>query len=301
MSWQQPYVKSTFSKARRKDAYRRLARLVTRRVEPGLLPLDEVTRRLRFFNQRYVGIRSIPVDRIVGTAGRTGGFSTGFLPRRQDMSQRWRRVEETFPDGGFAPIVVYKAGESYFVVDGHHRVAIAKQRGIETIDAEVTELETRYELPPDADIGHLIWLEQKRLFMEESGLDRARPEADIEFTRVDGYMELLEIVKIHGYHLMMERGEALPPEEIGAHFYDHVYLPTIEAIRTERLSEAFPDSTEADLFLWVWARRRALFPHRGGMEIWDAAREAGQEQARRLKVRARRAVKKLGAQSTKET
>jgi hypothetical protein len=53
--------------------------------------------------------------------------------------------------------------------------------------------------------------------------------------------------------------------------------------------------------LWVWARRRALFPERGGMEIWDAAREAGQEQARRLRVRARRAVKKLGAQPARDT
>jgi hypothetical protein len=274
---------------------------VTRREAPDLLPLEEVTRRLRFFNQRYVGVRTIPVDRIVGTAGRTGGFSSGFLPRREDMRQRWRNVEETFPDGGFPPIIVYKLGQSYFVVDGHHRVAIAKQRGIETIDAEVTELETRYELPSDADIGHLIWLEQKRLFMEESGLDRGRPEADIEFTRADGYMELLEIVKVHGFHLMVERAEVLPLEEIGAHFYDHVYLPTIEAIRAEQLGAAFPGSTDADLFLWVWARRRALFPYRGGMEIWDAAREAGQEQARRLKVRARRAVKKLAPRSPSDS
>jgi hypothetical protein len=209
------------------------------------------------------------------------------------MRQRWRRVEEVFPEGGFPPIVVYKLGDSYFVVDGHHRVAIARQRGMEFIDAEVTELRTRYELPADADIGRLIYLEQKRIFMEESGLDRARPEADIEFSRVDGYMELLEIVKVHGYHLMMERGEVLPVEEVGAHFYDHVYLPTVEAITAEGLYDAFPGRTCADLFLWVWARRRALAPHLGGMDTWDAAREVGQEEARRLKVKARRAVKKL--------
>ncbi|MGH2694196.1 MAG: ParB/RepB/Spo0J family partition protein [Actinomycetota bacterium] len=293
MSWQQPYVRSTFDKARRKDAYRRLARLVTRRDPPGLLPLDEVTRRLRFFDQRYIGIRTIPVDRIVGTTDRTGAFSAGFLPRRQDMRQRWRRVEEVFPEGGFPPIVVYKLGDSYFVVDGHHRVAIARQRGMEFIDAEVTELRTRYELPADADVWRLIYLEQKRIFMEESGLDRARPEADIEFSRVDGYIELLEIVKIHGFHLMVERGEVLPIEEIGAHFYDHVYLPTVEAITAEGLYEGFRGRTCADLFLWVWARRRALSPHLGGMDTWDAAREAGKEQARRLKVKARRAAKKL--------
>jgi hypothetical protein len=286
-------MRSTFDKARRKDGYKRLARLVTRRGPEGLLPLDEVTRRLRFFDQRYVGIRAIPVDRIVGTTDRTGAFSAGFLPRRQDMRQRWRRVEEVFQDGGFPPIIVYKLGDSYFVVDGHHRVAIAKQRGLEFIDAEVTELRTRYELPADADVGRLIYLEQKRIFMEESGLDRARPEADIEFSRVDGYIELLEIVKIHGFHLMMERREVLSIEEIGGHFYDHVFLPTVDAISAEGLHEAFPGRTRADLFLWVWARRRALSPHLGGMDTWDAAREVGREQGRRLKVKARRAAKKL--------
>ncbi len=278
MSWQQPYTKSTFEKARRKDAYGRLARLLRARDQQHLLPLDEVTRRLRFFEQRYVGIRSVPVQRIVGTAGRTTEFSAGFLPRRPDMRQRWRRVEETFPDGGFPPIVVYKVGESYFVVDGHHRVAIAKQREMEFIDAEVTELRTRYELPPDADIGHLIYLEQKRLFMEESGLDRIRPEADIDFSRVDGFVELLELVKAHGFHVMIDRQEIVPIEEIAGDWYDWLYLPAVEAIREQRLDHAFPEATEADLFLWIWQRRRVLFPERGGMTIEEAVRATKEEQ-----------------------
>jgi hypothetical protein len=275
--WEDTNADSTFTKARRKDAYRRLARQLTRRDPSDLLPLDEVTRRLRFFEQHYVGIRSIPVNRIVGTAGRNGGFSAGFLPRRPEMRQRWRRVEQSFPGGGFPPIVVYKVGESFFVVDGHHRVAIAKQRQMDYIDAEVTELRTRYELPPDADIGKLIYLEQKRLFMEESGLDRARPEADIDFSRVDGFVELLELVKAHGFHVMLDRKKIVPMEEIAADWYDWLYLPAVEAIREQGLDEAFPEATESDLFLWIWQRRRVLFPERGGMTIEEAVRATREE------------------------
>jgi hypothetical protein len=276
--------RSTFDKARRRDRFRRLARFVRRKggTERDLLPLDEVTRRLRVFEQTYVGVRPIPLKDIVGTVGRMRDFDRDFLPRRRDIGDRWRRVERAFGDGGFPPIQVYELDGRYFVADGHHRVAIARQQGIDYIDAEVTRLRTRWPLPPDADVGQLIMEEQRRMFMEESGLERARPEARIEFSRPQGYVELLELVKIHGYHLMQERGEVLPPEEIAADWYDRVYLPALEAIRKEGL---YPRAHEGDLFLCVYERQRDLFPERGGVGWEEAARTMKEEEQRRSRGR----------------
>jgi hypothetical protein len=191
--------------------------------------------------------------------------------------------------------VVYKVRDSYFVVDGHHRVAIAKQKRIEFIDAEVTELRTRYEIPDDADVGRLIYAEQQQIFMQESGLERARPEASILFTQPPGYVELLELVKVHGYHLMLERAAVLPVERTAADWYDRVYLPTVATIRDQRLLEVFRRGTEADLFLYVWQRRRAVFPERGSMSLEDAVTSVGREEGRRLGVKARRAAGRLRA------
>jgi hypothetical protein len=244
---------------------------------PDLLPLDEVSRRLRAFEQSYLGIMAIEVSKIVGTVDRAGEFDRDFLPRRRWVEDRWRRVEEAFPEGDFPPIQVYRLGEAYFVIDGHHRVAIARQRRMSHIDAEVTELRSRWRLPADADLGRIIHAEQERTFMEESGLERARPEARIEFTRAQGYIQLLENVKVHGYHLMQERGEVLPPEEVAADWYDRVYGPTVEAIRRENLLELYPTATEGDLFLWVYQRLLELFPERGGMGYEDAIR-AGKDE-----------------------
>jgi hypothetical protein len=258
-----------------------------------LLPLDEVSDRLRMFEQHYVGIRPIPVRDIVGTASRIGDFDKDFLPMRRDTRERWRRLERAYPDGNFPPIVVYKVQDSYFVVDGHHRVAIAKQRKIDYLDAEITELRTRHEIPKGADIGRIIYASQQQLFMEESGLDRARPEAHIVFSRPHGYVELLELVKIHGFHLMMERGEVLPMEEVAADWYDHVYLPTVRKIDEERLLLAFPHTTEADLFLYVWQRRRAIFPETGGLSLEEVVRSLSHQEGRRLGPRARRAASRL--------
>jgi hypothetical protein len=187
-----------------------------------------------------------------------------------------------YPEGDFPPIVVYELDGRYFVVDGHHRVAIARQRGVEFIDAEITRLRSRYPLPPDADIGAIIMAEQQRRFMEESGLERARPEARIEFSRPQGYIELLEHIKIHGFHLMMERGALCSMEEIAGDWYDRVYLPTVDAIRREGLHELWPRATDADLFLWVGQRRRELFPERDDLGIEEgvrAARESGRDDA----------------------
>jgi uncharacterized ParB-like nuclease family protein len=198
---------STFGRARRREAYKRLADVVRRRKPKPLLDLGDVGKRLRVFEQSYVGIRPIPVARIVGTLGRSGDFNRKFLPRRGEIQSRWERVERAFDQGDFPPITVFELDGSYFVVDGHHRVAVARQRGIDYIDAEISRLRTRWPLPPDADLGRIIMEEQRRQFMEDSGLERARPEVRIEFSRPQGYIELLEQIKVHGHNLMMQSGE----------------------------------------------------------------------------------------------
>ena len=43
---------------------------------------------------------------------------------------------------GLPAIVLYKVGEVYFVVDGHHRVSVARKQGQVFIDADVREFNT---------------------------------------------------------------------------------------------------------------------------------------------------------------
>jgi hypothetical protein len=249
--------------------------------------LDEVSRRLRAFEQTYVGVRPIRVADVVGTVSRIDDFDRDFLPKRSKIQERWRNVEQTFPEGDFPPIVVYEIDGRYFVVDGHHRVAIARARGIEFIDAEITQLRSRVPLPPDADLRAIIMAEQQQRFLEESGIERARPEARIEFSRPQGYIELLEHIKIHGFHLMMERGPCTM-EEIAGDWYDRVYLPTIDAIRREGLHELLPRATDADLFLWVGQRRRELFPeHTDDLDIEGTVRAARETTPRPRRARSR--------------
>jgi hypothetical protein len=291
---------TTFERARRRTAYARLAHILRQGEPRDLLPLDQAIERLRPFSRRYVGIRPVPVSQVVGTEGRGGDFDRDFRPRRPEVRERWRRVEQAFPEAGFPPIVAYQLGDAYFVIDGHHRVAIARQLGMETIDAEVTELRARWHLPADADVVELIHAEQERIFMDESGLAESRPEVHMRFSRPVGYVELLETVQLHGYHLMLEAQQVLPRAEIAADWYATVYVPTIEAIHAERLDEVCPEVTDPDRFLWVWNRRRELIPEYGCKQLGETARRATFELARdRRGVRslARRRAGRLPAAS----
>lgn len=290
------YDQFQFSKARRKEAAKRLLRTMTwEEGEEGLLPLDEVQDRLGLFAQHYGGLRAIPVDKIVGSVGRSHEFDEDFLPRTERLKERWEQLERAYPYGDFPPIEVYQIGDVYFVIDGHHRVGIARQRGIEFLDAEITVLTTEEDIDESTDLGSVITIQQRRNFMKRSGLGRARPDADIRFSRPQGYNQLLERVKIHGFHEMQERGEVMTTEEVAADWYDRIYLPRVRLMAEIGLPDLFSGVTEADLFLMVHQRLHSLFPVRGTATFEDAAKEAAAagEKTSAAKERVRKATEAI--------
>lgn len=245
------------------------------RKPKDLVPFAEVQKRLRLFQEDYRGVKPIPVKTIVGSVDRSTLFDRNFRPRVAELRDRMRQVALAFPDGDYPPIKVFKVSDVYFVRDGHIRVATAKVQGIEFIDAEIVELQTQEAVPPDADMVEVIHIEQHRRMFLDTGLASVRPDADIHVSLPVGYTRLRESIAVHGYCLLQERGAMLSREEVAADWYDRVYVPAVETLRKSGLTEAFSRSTEADLFLWIQARRQSMFPDRGNLDFDDAAWEAG--------------------------
>lgn len=81
---------------------------------------------------------------------------------------------------------------------------------------------------------------------------------------------LLEIVNAHGYDLAQRRGELVPPEVVAADWYE----PGVAALRREDLPEIYASKTDADLFLWIYQRRRALRAHAAQADFDAAAQDA---------------------------
>jgi hypothetical protein len=225
-----------------------------------LLELDDVERRLKPFGRRYLGVHPIPLDALVGTDSRAGSFTRDFRPLHSFSRDRLRSLERAFADGGFPPIVVVKLGDAYFVIDGHHRAALARRSGAESIDADVTELIARVPLAAGADMHEVVLRELERIFLEDSGLAEARPDVRVPVSRPAHYLELLENVQIHGYHMMRGRGKVLDDASIARDWYDAVYAPTLAAAET---LDAFPEAPAGDVFLLLHRHRRDAFPSTG--------------------------------------
>lgn len=232
----------------------------TRRAE-RLLELDDVERRLKPFRRRYLGVRAIPLDALVGTDGRANAFTRDFRPLHAFSRDRLRSLRRAFGDGGYPPIVAVKLGEAYFVIDGHHRAALARRSRAATIDADVTELIARVPLGARADMLEVVLRELERIFLEDSGLAEARPGVRIPVSRPAQYLELLENIQVHGYHLMRGRGRVLGNAEIASDWYDAIYTPTLAAI--QQLGGRDSEMPTGDHFLELHRHRRDAFPSVG--------------------------------------
>jgi hypothetical protein len=291
MTWGDLPGYSTFGKARRKELARRLFRLVRGKDTDQLLSLDEVREQLHLYEQWYVGIRSVPLDKIIGSVDRAVDFDRAFLPRRGSMEERWRRVEGAFHAAAFPPIVAFKVDDAYFIEDGHHRVAIAHQRGDEFIDAEVTEVKSPVPITAATDVAEIVHMSLRQWFMGESQLDKVRPRADISPSRPSGYSTLLDIIQAEGFELMMQSQSVVSPAAAAAHWHDTAYLPTIDTVFAGNLPWIFPRATITDLYLRVHSQHRKLVSVTAPHSIDDAVDSAESAASQSIKAKTRLAIK----------
>jgi hypothetical protein len=249
-----------FSRARRRAFLRRIGAYL--RKDPGsnqLLSFDEVKSALGAVEQVYLGMRTVEVAKIVGSVGRHRDFDRAFLPSKGDLGARWKRIDEMMHRAEeLPPISLYKIGDAYFVRDGNHRVSVARQQGVEMIDAEVIELRSRVPIDSAITARDLLHkLEQRRL-LERLPIDRVLPEIKVELSDVSDYRRLATHIEAHGFRLSQLWKRYVSPEETLRDWYEYQYSPIAEMVREERVLEAFPDRTELDLYLWIVNHRERL-------------------------------------------
>ena len=139
-------VENDFLRARRRQFLTTLAHHLRRGRGDGnrLVRLDDVVSGPCWRGQRQLGLQTVPVDTIVGTAGSRRDFDRRFRPTSARVRSRWERLALAIRRGeAIPPIEVYRVGDQHFVADGHHRVSIAAATRQHLIDAYVTEVRTR--------------------------------------------------------------------------------------------------------------------------------------------------------------
>src|ERR1700704_3603250 len=158
------------------NAFRALADFSTARTKAlwrdvlALLAFDAVREKLHVGGPIYRGVHSVRLEQIVGSVNRYRDFDRAFLPTQGHTADRWQRVSRAwYDDVSLPPVLLYKVGDIYFVVDGNHRVSVARDQGQEYIDAEVREC--RVKVPVTADLlpEDLEELGAKVIFLERTG------------------------------------------------------------------------------------------------------------------------------------
>ena len=256
-------VRADFERARFKAFLNRVRSVISRRPTT-LLSYDEVKEKLRIGGPIYRGVQTIRVDEIVGSLNRYHQFDRAFLPTQNETSNRWQSVDRAFyEDVNLPPILLYKVGQVYFVVDGHHRVSVAREQGQEFIEAEVRECSTRVNITPDLKMEDLEILGNKVDFLERTALDDIRPDANIKLTIPDGFDRMLEHIAVHRYFMGLDLKRDISDREAVDHWYETVYLPIVKVIRKSKILKEFPGKTEADLYLWVLDHQHYLAEKEG--------------------------------------
>ncbi len=251
-------ARADYFTARVKAFFREIVSLLTGRPNT-LLAYDEIKEKLRLGGPIYRGVRTVPISQIVGSVDRYKDFDRAFLPKHEFMSERWLKVSRAwYQDVSLPPVLLYKVGDVYFVVDGHHRVSVAREQGQLYIEADVREAATRVPITPDIDPDDLEVLGEKVGFLERTGLDRLRPEAQIDVTVLGGYDRMLEHIAVHKYFMGLDWRRDISDDEAVGHWYDTVYTPIVAVIRGSDVLRAFPRRTESDLYLWVLDHRHYL-------------------------------------------
>ena len=246
-----------FDAARFRAFRRAVGAILTRRAR-SLQSIEPVLDAAGLEGRAYGGIQEIPLDRIVGSAApasKTGDFDPAFLPVNRRLRDRWTRIYQAMVEGDeLPPIDVYKVGDDYYVIDGHHRVSVARSLDRATINARVVEVKTRAPLGRKRDAAALLRAAEYAAFLETTQLHHTRPEARLECSRLGRYDEILKHILGHGYFMGLELGRPVPLPEAAASWYDHVYKPVAEAIRKHKVLEALPGWTEADLYVEITRR-----------------------------------------------
>jgi hypothetical protein len=129
-------AQADFRRARRAQLAARIGRWLVRRPRSGHLPALDRSTSLGGGAPR---LQVVSLRSIVGTLDPTPLFDARFRPASEAVRYRWERIALAYRRGqALPPIVLSARPEGYYVVDGRHRVSVARALGLEDIDGLVT-------------------------------------------------------------------------------------------------------------------------------------------------------------------
>jgi Icc-related predicted phosphoesterase/DNA-binding Lrp family transcriptional regulator len=223
----------------------RLRRPAVFRLKPKIMSsvksFDDQQKEEQAFDARDRGVRTVALKKIVGSVGRYRDFDSQFRFKQNSGSERYRRVKNALRDGvALKPVKLYEIKDAYYVLDGNHRIAAAKEMGHDEILAHIVEF-----IPSKNTLQNMLYRERAE-FADRTGLP-----ADINLTEVSKYAYLLDQIGEHREYMQRQMEKRISFEKAALDWYRMIYRPLCTIIQRNNLIDSFPGRTDADLYAYI--------------------------------------------------
>ena len=193
------------------------------------------------FDHRDRGIRSVPLNRIVGSVGRYKDFDSQFRFKTSMPSDRLEWVKQAMREGRhLGPVKLYEIKNEFYVLDGNHRIAAGKELGHDEILAHIEEF-----IPSKNTLQNILYRERADF------ADRVRLPAEINLTEVSQYAHLLDQISEHQRFLKNVGGDEITFELAARDWYKSIYRPLCTIIKRSGLVDSFPERSIEDLYAYI--------------------------------------------------
>jgi len=193
------------------------------------------------YDSRDRGVRSVELNRIVGSVGRYKDFDSQFRLKRRASSERLQWIKDAMRQGrNLGPVKLYQIKNEFYVLDGNHRISAAKELAQDEILAHIVEL-----VPTDNSLQNILYRERAEF------ADRTRLPVEINVTEVNQYAHLLDQISEHKEFLQQGSEKAVSFEDAAQDWYKTIYRPLCNIIKKGRLGDSFHERTIADLYAYI--------------------------------------------------
>ena len=219
--------------------------------QENLKSFTEIQKEENAYNSVNLGIKEIPLDKIVGSVEKYSYFDKNFVPKNDIVKQRWINIYVGYMmDSMLPPVILYKIKDDYYVYDGNHRVSVAKFLNFASIEAEVEEF------LPTKDTKDKVIYQEHMFFEKETGIE------EIILSEPIKYKYLREEIESYTALLSKRRNRDFSLREGAEKWYKEVFLP-IKGLLEENSIAKSQKKNISDIFMFLLDHKYYLSKNEG--------------------------------------
>ena len=219
--------------------------------QENLKSFTEIQKEENAYNSVNLGIKEIPLDKIVGSVEKYSYFDKNFVPKNDIVKQRWINIYVGYMmDSMLPPVILYKIKDDYYVYDGNHRVSVAKFLHFASIEAEVEEF------LPTKDTKDKVIYQEHMFFEKETGIE------EIILSEPIKYKYLREEIESYTDLLNKRRNGNFSLREGAEKWYKEIFLPIKVLLKENNIAKSQRKNI-SDIFMFLLDHKYYLSKNEG--------------------------------------